>query len=151
MDLHSSSTLSLYSQVSLSSVSRLRDLICKTSSSSHHCTDYSDLCLCSGSVSLCSKNSLSLTSLSMLSCQLTLMGLKQSSEPSTTALTTMDLPCVSPTQHLCSTSAFELFPSQQRVFHIFQVTCSADTRLKPPVCTLAFITMMSFLLWTDGQ
>lgn len=44
--------------------------------SAHQCTNHPDPHLCSGSASLCSENSLSLTSSSMLGCQIMLNGSK---------------------------------------------------------------------------
>lgn len=80
--------------------------------SCHRCTDCSDLSLCSGSVSFCSKESLSLTPLSMGSCQLTLNGTKPglifSPEPSTTTFITMDQRHIQ--FNLCSVFHFELSP-----------------------------------------
>lgn len=67
------------------------------------------------------------------------MGGKQSSEPSTTAFTTRDLPRVSPTQHSCSLS--ELLPGQGRVLQSFQ-----SPALLTPDWNLQFVPWPS-LLW----
>lgn len=148
MDLHSSPTLSLFSGLSFLSTSLQRSHL-QNKFKLPSLPDYSDLHLCSGSVSLCSETSLSLTSLPMLSCQLTLNGRKAELRalhncfyhqgPATClSNSTLVQPLWTP-------------PRSRQSLAEFPVTCSADTRLKPPVCTLAFIIVTSLLLWTHEQ
>lgn len=138
MDLHSSPTLSLFSGLSFLGTSPQRSHL-QNKFKLPSLPDYSDLHLCSGSVSLCSKTSLSLTSLPMLSCQLTLNGRKAELRalhncfyhqgPATClSNSTLVQPLWTP-------------PRSRQSLAEFPVTCSADTRLN-----LQFVPWPS-LLW----